>query len=261
MIPATMPHTVVMTACLRPEAQFARQLQRIDEEVRRRDYQEALRFWLHLPDPRIRRLIFIENTGADLSALRHTATAANPLSRELEFISIDCNQTPPGLHYGYAEFRMIDEGLARSQLYPSSEYIIKATGRYRFPALTRLLDHLPAAYTLAVDARRNRHLVPKPQYIVTAPLLLAARPAFERHIRGIYRRMHPPPPWRGQFVEDALYDELVPLDGQPGVWLRWPVNCDPAGVGANGHVYGSPRRRLLALLRALSRRLFPRWWF
>ena len=61
------PHTVVMTACLRPDPQFARQLQRVDPAERTRDYADALRFWLTLPDRRIEAVIFIENTLAPLA--------------------------------------------------------------------------------------------------------------------------------------------------------------------------------------------------
>jgi hypothetical protein len=255
------PHTVVMTACLRPDPQFARQLQRVDPAERTRDYADALRFWLTLPDRRIEAVIFIENTLAPLDELAAEAGRSNPFGRACEFISVDCNRTPPGLHYGYAEFRMIDEGLARSRLYGGSRYLIKATGRYRFPAISRLLDALPAGYQVAVDSRRNRRFIPKPQFIVTAPLLLGSTPFFEQYLRQAYRQMHLPPPWRGQFIEDALYDVLTPLEGQPGVILRWPVNCNPAGIGANGQAYDTISKRLLALLRAAGRRVLPGWWF
>jgi hypothetical protein len=250
-----------MTACIRPEPQFARHLQRVDPAQRSRDYAEALRFWLTLPDRRIAALIFIENTLAPLDELQRAAERSNPHGRECEFVSVDCNQTPPGLHYGYAEFRMIDEGLARSRLYARSPYLIKATGRYRFPAISRLLDALPPGYQVAVDSRRNRRLVPKPQFIVTAPLLLSARPFFEQHVRPAYRQMHLPPPWRGQFIEDALYDVLMPFEGQAGVILRWPVNCNPIGIGANGRAYDTLSKRAIALLRATGRRVLPGWWF
>ncbi|HEV8073722.1 MAG TPA: hypothetical protein VGP21_06280, partial [Opitutaceae bacterium] len=110
-------YTVVMTACFRPEAQFAAQLVRIDAETRERDCAAALDFWLGLADERIAGIIFIENTGASLEALKQRCEARNPRGIPCEFISISCNQTPPGFHYGYAEFRMIDEGLQRSRLY------------------------------------------------------------------------------------------------------------------------------------------------
>ena len=253
-------YTVVMTACFRPEAQFAAQLVRIDAGIRERDCAAALDFWLGLEDERIAGIIFIENTGASLEALKHHGETHNPRGIPCEFISISCNQTPPGFHYGYAEFRMIDEGLQRSRLYADSSRLIKATGRYRFPRISRLLDHLPAEFALAADARRNHRFVPKPQQIITAPLILARRDYFERYVRPAWRLLQPPPPYRGQFVEDVLYDTLIPLAGQPGIILRWPVNCNPAGIGANGDVYGTGRKIILSLMRSIMRRLRPNWW-
>jgi hypothetical protein len=258
---STKPHyAVVMTACFRPEAQFAAQLVRVDAETRERDYAAALDFWLGLVDERIASIIFIENTGASLEALKHHCDTRNKRGIPCEFISVSCNQTPPGLHYGYAEFRMIDEGLQHSRLYADHTRLIKATGRYQFPSISHLLDHLPAEFALAVDARRNHRFVPKPQQIITAPLILARRDYFERYIRPAWRLLQPPPPYRGQFVEDVLYDTLMPLAGQPGVILRWPVNCDPAGIGANGDVYGAGRKIILSVMRATTRRLLPNWW-
>ncbi len=157
---------------------------------------------------------------------------------------------------------MIDEGLQHSRLYADHGIrLIKATGRYQFPHISRLLDHLPAGdFALAADARNNQRFVPKSQQIITAPLILARRDYFERYIRPAWRLLQPPPPYRGQFVEDVLYDTLMPLAGQPGVILRWPVNCDPVGIGANGDVYGTGRKIILSMMRSLTRRFLPNWW-
>ena len=101
-----------MTACIQPEPQFVEQLLRTNPEIRRRDYEEALRFWLALPEPCITGIILIENSGADLGSLTRVAASFNPFGRKCEFISAPGGPTPPGFHYGYTEFRMIDEGLA-----------------------------------------------------------------------------------------------------------------------------------------------------
>ena len=254
-------YTVIMTACFHPDTQFKSSLVRVAADERRLDYAAALRFWLAHPDARITSIIFIENTASDLSFLEKISQQENPRGRRCEFISIDCNRTPQGLHYGYAEFQLIDEGLKHSELYAQSAAFIKATGRYTFPDISRLLNRLPGDFAVAVDMRHNSFLSPKPYYFVPAALLLFSRAAFEAHIRGAYRDMHLPPPWRGQFVEDVLHDRLFPLKGQQGAILRWPVNCDAAGVGANGDRYRSPKKRLVALARGIGRIILPGWWF
>ncbi len=258
---STRPYTVIMTACFRPDAQFASAIVRTNVDERRADYATGLRFWLALPDPRITRIIFIENTSGDLAFLEEIARRENPHQRACEFISIDCNRTPAGLHYGYAEFDLIDEGLKLSRLYPESAGIIKATGRYAFPQITRLLNKLPADFELAVDTRNNRLFSPKPYHFVPSPLLVCSRSGFEAHVRTAYRDMHLPPPWHGQFIEDVLYDRVMKLKGRKGYILRWPVNCDPMGLGANGDRYRTPKKRLFALARGLGRIIIPGWWF
>jgi len=184
-----------------------------------------------LPDLRINRIIFLENTSHPLDEFATLAARDNPFGRECEFLSFNANDIPAGLHYGYAEYHMIDVGLARSRLWPASDYLIKATGRYRFPGISRLLDRLPPGFLVAADTRENTRFTSKPYHFVAAPLLVAQRDYFDRHIRTAYQRMHPPPPYYGQFIEDTLYEVLMPLRGQDGVVLRWPVNCDQIGIG------------------------------
>jgi len=249
--------TVILTACVNPSAPVVRN----DPAVRLADYRAGLRFWLEHRDPRIRRIIFIENSGHPLDTLERTARADNPRQRACEFISLECNVLPPGLNYGYNEFQLLDLGLARSRLYAESPALVKATGRYGFPSISRLLDRLPTDCVFAGDSRDNHRFTPYPQRFTASALLFFTREFYERQIRTLYQTMAPPPAPRKQFIEDLLFDHLSPLRGQSGVVLRWPVNCDPAGIGANNDVYGSPRKRLLAAARAVGRRAFPDWWF
>ncbi len=256
--------TVVLTACIQPHQSLVDRrsigFQRTNSQQRVQDYKGGLAFWLSLRDPRIQQIIFIENTGYDLSELEQFARSRNPHARAIEFISLDCNHVPEGLNYGYAEFYLIDQGLKQSRLYPQADMVIKATGRYTFPTVSRLLNRLPEDCRISVDARRNERFVPYRFRSITTPLLLARRPEFDALFRTAYQDMKPPLPWGFSFVEDILYQRLSPLEGHPGVMLRWPVNCDPAGVGGNGVALRSPRRRAMSVARALMRVVLPGWW-
>ena len=100
-------------------------LARSDPSVRRKDYLNAFRFWLAHPDQRLRRILLIENSGADLSEFQEEARGS---SKEVEIISTTPAWPPEGLHYGYSELLMMDEALSKSRLYQESSHLIKATG-------------------------------------------------------------------------------------------------------------------------------------
>lgn len=249
--------TIVLTACIRPVAPVLRS----DPELRMEDYRRGLKFWLELPDPRIRRIIFLENTAFPLDDLEREARAANPHRRALEFVSLDCNVLPPGLHYGYTEFLLLDRGLAASRLYAETPAFFKATGRYTFPAISRLLDCLPDDWIFAADSRCNRRFTPYPQEFTSCALLGGERAFFEKHVRHLYREMQPPPEFRKQFIEDLLFDRLIPLRDKPGVVLRWPVNCEASGIGANNDQFDTLQKKMLRVARAVGRRVAPDVWF
>src|ERR1700759_4800132 len=93
-------YLLVMTACIDPSAGHYR-IQRADPAVRLADYQHALRFWLAYPDQRVRRILFIENSGYPLDSLKAIPESENNLGKQVEFISLHCNWDPRTRHYGY----------------------------------------------------------------------------------------------------------------------------------------------------------------
>ena len=246
-------YVIVMTACIDPGDQHP-QLNRRDPEVRRQDYQDALKFWVTHPDPRLRKIVFIENTGFPLQSLQDAASASDTYHKEVEFISLRCNDCPLGLTYGYPELTMLDLGLSQSRLFRSSKYIIKVTGRLVFPDLPRLLNRLPDDYMFAVDSRNNRFQTGP---FIPTQLMIFASDFYRQHLIGLRDQMTP----QLAMIENLFYGKLVTFRGQPGAILRWPVNVDPTGrAGHSGKDYGSPKQRVFSLVRAACRVLLPKWW-
>jgi hypothetical protein len=232
-------------------------LVRADPEVRLADYRQALEFWLAYPDPRVRDVVLIDNSGYSLAALEQTAAHCNPLGKEVEFLRAKENRVPAGVHYGYAELGMVDEAVERSRLICGAKYFAKATGRLRFPGFSRLLDALPDEVLFAVDARRNGLFVRSPQRFITTQLMLFSTRFYRERLWGARGRMGP----GATHAETLLWRELMALGGQAGAWLRWPCNCDPVGFAAHrAKDYGAAGQRSIYLLRALCRRLLPEWW-
>jgi hypothetical protein len=148
---------LTMTACIDPSKGDCT-LVRSDPAIRLGDYESALRYWLGYTDARIGKILFIENSGYPLDSLKEIADRENPMRKEVEFVSLDCNSYPVGGHYGYAELVMLDLGLQQSRLRSLTTHMIKTSGRFWFPTLSRLLDRLPANFDVAADARDRKLL-------------------------------------------------------------------------------------------------------
>lgn len=251
-------YLLVMTACIDPQNggnKGIAQVNRADPVLRLRDYEQALRFWLRYPDHRIDRILLIENTGYSLKSLQEIAAYENKLNKTVEFISLVCNECPPGIHYGYAELNMLDLGLAQSTLAQKSDYLIKVTGRLVFPTLTRLLDRLPDDYEFAVDFREQR--IWKPYKFVTTQLMIFSRSFYTEKLMDIKSKLSPEMP----LIENLLYFELLRYASTPGAILRWSVNVDPVGYAAHTNTsYQSLKRRFVSLGRSICRKLLPNWW-
>lgn len=242
--------TVVMTACIDPSTLGRKTLVREDVRVRLNDYARALRFWLTLPDVRISTILFLDNSGFPLDELEHLSQLVNPYGRKTEFISSSrCKELPYGLHYGYSEFRELHLGLTTSRCLSETEYLAKTTGRYTFPAVSRLLDRLPVGLKIAIDARKD--------HLDTA-LFVSSKQFYCQWIANAYTEMCVAP--RKQMIEHVLWDRLIGMRGAPDVLLRFPCNCEPSGIGGNGDNLDAPNKKVKAAIRAVARIVLPWWW-
>jgi hypothetical protein len=249
-------YLVVLTACIDP-SQGAIKVQRSDPVVRLADYQQALRFWLRLPDPRLGRILFIENSGFPLQAIDNIAKTENPLNKQFESISLNCNDYPSHLDYGYAELNMLDQGLELSELAQQAHYYIKATGRLMFPGISKLLDRLPADYQFAVDSRTALPLFGEPKQLWThTRLMIFSDDFYRRHLRDVKQRMV-----KGECVELMLFKFLAGFTGQAGAIRRFPVHVPVRGVsGTSGLSYSALNRQTLDAFRSAVRYIAPWWW-
>jgi hypothetical protein len=252
-------YLLVMTACIDPSAGHYR-IDRADPAIRLLDYQHALRFWLSYPDQRVRRILFIENSGYSLDSLIAIGESENQLGKDTEFISLNCNWYPETSHYGYAEMRMLDLGLQQSRLRRETTHMIKVTGRLTFPALSRLLDHIPAGFDFVADARIwrtpwRKHTVP----FVGTQLILFSHDFYTSHLQMQYDRMAESRHWMESFFYREL-SQLPPNLEHPRL-LRFPRSVDPVGQPAHrSRSYSHPVQRITNAFRAGMRRLVPGWW-
>jgi hypothetical protein len=247
---------LLLTATITPAP--GTKVSRNDPAVRRADYFTAFTYWLNHGDPRLRHILLIENSGADLSEFK---AAAAKSGKQVEILSIAPNPPPPGMHYGYSELQMIDQALAQSVLWRGTTHIIKATGRLTFPGLPALLNKVPDDFRIVVDARARLPFRNSERGFVSAQLFLSRHDFYDEVLRTGYTAMarahHYP-----ALVEHLLFELLTPLKGQQGVLLRFPVNCEPVGFAAHlAKRYDTPQRLLTATMRSVLRVIAPDFWF
>lgn len=251
-------YLLVMTACVDP-SQGEYRLHRADPTVRLEDYKTALRFWLRFPDPRIRNILFIENSNHPLDHLKSIAEEDNPLKKSVEFVSLNCNWYPPGGHYGYAELRMLDLGLQQSRLRSATTHMIKVSGRFKFPGLTRLLNRLPTEFHAVADARAwltLRKRLERPY--VTTQIILFAHDFYGSHLQNCYRELES---GKESHMETIYYRKLAELAATNKIIFRFPCNLSPVGFPAHrNRSYTHPSQVVINGIRALVRQVLPQWW-
>lgn len=246
---------LIMTATIQPSPRAG--VLRADPALRLADYQRALRFWLGQTHPCAARILFLENSGSDLSSLQAIAQHENPARKLVEFLSIPASPIPEGFNYGYSEMELLDAGLDRSELRRDTTHIIKTTGRLIFPALGHALDLLPAAPELLIDCRR----FPWPRRGADARVQIFAcsHAYYQSHLRGTHRAMNTTDL---RLLEQLLYSRVIPTLGQPGVFLRFPCNIDPVGYsGFKARSYQTVGQRFDQAIRALLRHIAPSCWY
>lgn len=247
-------YLLVMTATIVPGAGV--KVERADPAVRLEDYKQALRFWLGYPHRAAERILLLENSGADLRALRELAKDENPLGKAVEILSVPGNAIPEGLNYGYAEMKMLDEGLAASRLRRETTHVIKTTGRLTFPECGRAVD-LAEPFEAMIDCRKLGF--PRRGYDASTQICFFSHGFYDRVLRGACEEMNTTDT---RLLEHLIYRKVAACEGEPGVRLRFPCNVEPVGrSGFSGKSYGSVGGRVVQAVRGVLRVVAPGYWF
>lgn len=145
------PVTLLMTATITPPS-GAPELARNDAKLRLGDYCDALRFYLTMPEHTVDKIIFIDNSDSDLSALEAVISEV-PHKKKVELIKFQGNDHPPEFGKGYGEFKLIDYGITHSALLSPDDLVWKVTGRLRVLNLRQLIETAPLDYNIYCDLR------------------------------------------------------------------------------------------------------------
>ena len=233
---------LVLSATIQPSG--VPQLALTDPAVRRQQYLSAVSFWL-LQTPRPR-LVFVENSGADLADFHLMAAAAGGA---LEVIGLPNEPYLPSLGKGYGEFRMIDAAVAQSRLLSEASHFAKITGRLTIRNMPAMWRRLPPAFDLIADAFPIAH---EPNGGRTDSRLVFFSTAFYREqAMNLYQTMDD----AGYlFAEHAVWRLMQTAPPTAKIFTRLPVEPAWQGVsGSYGADYGDLKSRLKLPLKRLRR--------
>lgn len=127
---------------------------RRDTGTRLNDYKQAFEQWV--ANPKVSSIVFVENSGFDLSAFE--AIARNAPEKRVEFISFECPPFDGGVGgKSYGEMLCIERCLQDSQLLKAAPSFLKVTGRYYVANINSLIDFIAAhpEYTAVCNFFRN----------------------------------------------------------------------------------------------------------
>lgn len=246
---------LILTATVLP-APGLTGLARSSATTREADYLSAFDYYLH-NHPRIRNLVFVENSGWPLDKFQRAASL-NPHRKRVEIVSLSINDFPPALGKSYGELSLLKQGVAVSEVLSKTKYIAKVTGRLILRNITDIVEKLPVELDLACDLRDHPFyeilgLHAHGRYSDTR-FLIFDRDYFLSHIDEGLKWVDDS---RERLVEYWVYD-LAKAEENSRVVRRFPVEPRFSGVsGALNRPYGSGVDRGKTLFRALVRRIIP----
>jgi hypothetical protein len=124
-----------------------------DSAIRESQYISALLYYAK-NHPRIRKIVFAENSGWPLDKIK-AAVTDNPYRKEFEFISYKSNDAAFKSGKSYGEALIIDNAVENSALIKNSTHVAKLTGRLILTNITGLVQRVPDDCGLYCDLKEH----------------------------------------------------------------------------------------------------------
>lgn len=246
-----------MTACIQVKQDGLRTSFRADTAVRLNDYITAFKYWLSYKEEKITTIIFVENSGYDLSILKEIALNVNIYNRSVEFIQFEPTTRPAGLHYGYAELEIIDRTFELSKAIEHTQFIIKVTGRLYFPQLNKLIKTVQPENKVIIDFKDYHFFKIHHHYAITT-LIIIQNDFYRKNLLNAKKYMVK---GHTDHFETLYFNILKPLAlNDNNVITRFPFNVDPVGVGGHSNVdYNSFSKNIQSFIRQVCRIILPKF--
>ena len=146
---------LLITATITPPL-GASSLLHIDPNIRIKEYEKSLIFYLSFIGKYIDNIVFAENSNSDISSLRDIAIK-HGVEKQVEFLVWYGLDYPPSYSRAYGEFKLIDYVMQHSQIisdYQEQQIVIwKITGRYIANNIAKIISCQPKKFDLYINFR------------------------------------------------------------------------------------------------------------
>lgn len=233
-------------------------------EMRQEDYFNSLKYYIHY-HPQVRKIIFVENSGYSLDRVRQVIVD-NPHNKEVEFISLNCNEFPRKLGKGYGESLLLEKGLEQSKLIHSVTHFAKMTGRIYLNNLTELLASIRQPYDCLCDYKDQGWRLKQFAGEKSASphcdtrFLVFRKEFYAEHIKPLHQRHRESAGESACFyLESQFYQAIQKAAASKTVISRFPIEPDFRGVAGHfgGKDYSSSKERAKFKMRLLMRKATP----
>jgi hypothetical protein len=127
-------------------------VKRDDPRERFEDYRQALKRWVARDD--FDKLIFVENSGYDISELRTIAEESSLDKESVEFLSFDGQDFPRELGKGYGETLNFQHVVENSKILSEEDMFIRRNGRYYVENMHVFFEALQPPTEILIEFRQ-----------------------------------------------------------------------------------------------------------
>lgn len=232
-------------------------------EKRQEDYFNSLRYYVE-HHPQIRKIIFVENSNSPLDRVKE-AVAHNPYQKEIEFISLNCNDFPRKFGKGYGECLLVEKGLQQSELINRVTHFAKITGRIYLKNITQLLEALPDCDCLC-DYKDMGYILKRiggeksaSPYCDTR-FIVFRKELYQKYIQPLHQKyLEKSGSTSCFYIETEFYHAIRQAEKKAKIISRFSIEPDFQGVAGHfkGKNYSSPLERTKFTIRSFLRKVTP----
>ena len=251
---------LLLTASVNPKGMP--EITQPDPLERENTYANCLGYYV-INHPRVRQIVFAENSGWPLDRFREISVSNNPHAKQIEFQSFDGNDFPREKGKSYGELLLMERALEESRLLRTARYVGKMTGRNLLLNMTALLESITGEFEFCCDVRDHNFYgmlgMPDCGHHCDSRFFVFTPSFHERYLKGTLDNL---PFADGYMIEALLYDLVKSVENTDPVIKRFRI--EPDFRGAAGHFikgkkkdYGSRSEILKRSIRSCSRRVAP----
>lgn len=248
------PSCLFLTATITPpQAAVARN----NPQVRLQDYLASLEFYLSLPTVVVDRILFVDNSGSDLTLIEQFVRA-RAADKVVELISFQGNDYAVSYGKAYGEFKLLDFGIEHTSLLAESNHFWKVTGRLRVLNLADMVSAVTNNYDVLCDLH-NFPFVGTGKVFgnrwMDLRVFSCTQSAYKKLFGGKYEELGP------RINQDVLYDVVMEARSHMNILPRFAQQPVILGVsGRHDRDYHRGVQKMKTVIRSRVRKCVPFIW-